>query len=203
MGRQNCTGEAQLPPVPPLGLEHEIVGAGWASSVEADRSLVKGLHNPPRFEVLSRVVDRPVRPVVAGTAFGQYPSMRAAAVNDQSIVIGYDTEFTDRPGVEREPDTELRSIVSYQFCAIHPQQRDQLVQVVILPLSDLSADVALPGMRISLERALELVIDRMDLHLHSLAPARPDAWSEKGLPRRLGTVEGFAALQDLEDRGTG
>lgn len=190
MGRQNCTGEAQLPPVPPLGLEYERVGAGWASSVEVDRSLVKGLHNPPRFEVLSRVVDRPVRPVVAGPAFGQYPSMRAAAVNEQSIVIGYDTEFTDRPGVEREPDTELRSIVSYQFCAIHPQQRDQLVQVVILPLSDLSADVALPGMRISLERALELVIDRMDLHPHPLAPARPDAWSEKGLPRRLGTVEG-------------
>ncbi|MDK9661429.1 DNA-directed DNA polymerase [Propionibacterium freudenreichii] len=140
--------------------------------------------------MLSRVVDRPHRPATPGRPFGEFPSIRAAATGEQSIVIGFDTEFAERPGLGRRPDAELRSIVSYQFAAIHPEFPDKLVQVVILPLSDLPADQALPGMRISLERALEIIIERMALHRHPLAPKGHGGWTEKGVPRRLGMVTG-------------
>lgn len=190
MGRQHCIGQAQLPPVPPLRadgsgrVEGGASGGGWVSTYCTDPSLSR--QRAPRYEVLTKVVDRTPRPQVAGSTFGSYASVQAMAEHTGSIVIGFDTEFTSRPGFGGVPGVQSRTIDSYQFAAIHPEDPARLVLVTILPLDD-DPETALPGMRISFERALKIVIEQMGLHAHPLAP---EEWSEKGVSRSVATVDG-------------
>lgn len=186
MGRQHGTGAAPVaaPAAPSASVGAQIGHrlSGWRSRVIRDTVLIQ--RYAPAFEVITRSVPRPQRPPVSGPAFSEYASMRAMAEGSESIVVAFDTEFTrldDRP---LAPGVQTRSIDSYQFCAISPHQPDRLVQTIIMPVRDV-CDAA-PGMRLSLETALAVVIEELELHLHRLAPA---AWTSKGVPKRLGKDE--------------
>lgn len=168
MGRQPRIGNPQLARLPPLGSE-------WRSRIVTDTSLSR--QQPPQYEVLSKVISRSKRPKMTGPRFGEYESIRAMAEDTSSIVIGFDTEFTSRSDFVGMPGVQSRTIDSYRFAAIHPLDPGQVVLVTILPPYDMPG--ALSGMRISLERALELVIEEMCLYLHPLAS---ELWSAKGVP---------------------
>lgn len=180
VGRHQCIGAAPVSELPPL---RSLQGAGdpveWLSVYTRDTSLSKQL--PPMYEVVTKVIERKPRPQSTGLAFGDYASIRAMAEDTGTIVIGFDTEFTHRPDFGGMPGVQSRQIDSYQFAMIHPADSAKIRLVSILPVLD-RPDVALPGMRISIERALEIVIEVASLHEHPLAPSE---WSEKGVSRSL------------------
>lgn len=97
--------------------------------------------------------------------FGALPTVREMGTGQNTWVIGFDTEFTN------EPDG-TRTIDSYQFCTLDPEDTTQRVDVVILPLQ---------GQRISIEDALYLVVREAGLWAVS---KDPDAMTDKGVARR-------------------
>lgn len=176
--RHLCTGPGPVAPLPPLG---GVSGSsGWSSEVITDTFLSRC--RAPQFEVLTKTIRRSQKPAVGGPSFGEYESMRAMCENSGSVVVALDTEFTSRPSLEGMPGVQSRTIDSYQFAVIHPTDPAALRLVTILPLDD-RPDVALPNVRITLERALEVVIEFAGLHYHPLAP---EGWTEKGVARSRG-----------------
>ena len=171
--RHRRIGQAQLPPSPP---SNATTASQWSSTIVKDTRLSR--QQPPQYEVLTRVIDRvPKRTSATGASFGDYASIRAMVEETGSIVIGFDTEFTDRPSLAGRPGVQGRTIDSYQAAAIDPLDDTKIRLVTILPLGDRPAE-ALPHMRISLERFLEVVITALELHEHPLAP---DGWTAKGV----------------------
>ncbi|WP_346007498.1 DNA-directed DNA polymerase [Janibacter terrae] len=150
---------------------------------------------PPQYEVLTRVIDRvPKKTSPTGAKFGDYASVRAMVEEAGSIVIGFDTEFTDRPAFVGRPGVQSRTIDSYQAAAIDSSDPTKIRLVTILPLYD-RPDEALPNMRISFELFLELVIEALDLHEHPLAPAD---WTAKGVSWKHATdADGNKRAADL------
>lgn len=179
-GRHHCIGHAPVSGLLPLrSLQRAGDPPQWVSAYTRGTSLSKRL--PPLYEVATKVIERRPRPQSTGPAFGDYDSILAMAEDTGTIVIGFDTEFTHQSGLGGVPGVQSRQIDSYQFAVVHPADPSRIRLVSILPVLDRS-DVALPGMRISLERALEIVIEVAGLHEHPLAPAE---WSEKGVSRSL------------------
>lgn len=104
-------------------------------------------------------------PAAAPIDFSSLPTVEAMGTGRRTWVIGFDTEFTN------EPDG-TRTIDSYQFSTLDPEDTTQRVDVVILPLQ---------GQRIFVEDALYLVVREAGLWAVS---KNPEAMTDKGVARR-------------------
>lgn len=101
-------------------------------------------------------------PAVAPIDFSSLPTVEAMGTGRRTWVIGFDTEFTN------EPDG-TRTIDSYQFSTLDPEDTTQRVDVVILPLQ---------GQRIFVEDALYLVVREAGLWAVSNCRASPGCGCE-------------------------
>lgn len=154
--------------------------SGWRVSRVADTSTSR--KHPASFVVLTKTVERTATRAAGG--FGSYPSVERMRSGKGSIVIGFDTEFVTVDTIDPdrgwigESEQVTRRIVSYQFAAIDPTDRERLRLAVILP-------TPYPGprgrrvARLSFGKALELAITALGLHEHTLAKG----WTARGVPR--------------------
>lgn len=97
--------------------------------------------------------------------FGSLPTVQAMGTGVSTWVIGFDTEFTN------EPDG-TRTIDSYQFSTLDPEDPSRRVDVVLLPLHD---------QRILIEDALYFVVQEARLWAVSKCP---EDMTLKGVGRR-------------------
>ena len=169
----------ELPPAAAAANAGDLVGAaGWTRSVVTDSATSRKY--PAEFEVLTRSVARGPR---GAAGFGRYPSVAAMSTDQESVVIGFDTEFVtvdlmdhDRAWIG-EDEHVLRKIVSYQFAAIDPLDDSRLRLCVVIPRS-YSGPRGSRTARLSFEKGLEIAITSLGLHEHPLAIG----WAEKGVP---------------------
>lgn len=154
-----------------------VDAAGWSRTVVTDSATSR--KHPAEFEILTRSVARGAR---GAAGFGQYPSVAAMSTDQDSIVIGFDTEFVtvdlmdaDRAWVG-EVEHMVRKIVSYQFAAIDPLDDSQLRLCVVIPRSYRGPRGSRTA-RLSFEKGLEIAIMSLGLHEHRLAVG----WTDKGV----------------------
>lgn len=106
--RHTPIGKPQLPPSP---LASAPAKSPWSSRIVTDTSLSR--KQPPQYEVLTTTIDRASKKASpTGASFGDYASIRAMVEDAGSIVIGFDTEFTERPHLAGLPSVQSRTIDS-------------------------------------------------------------------------------------------
>ncbi|MGG7654802.1 DNA-directed DNA polymerase [Kocuria rosea] len=154
-----------------------VDAAGWSRTVVADSATSR--KHPAEFEVLTHSIARGAR---GAAGFGQYSSVAAMSTDQDSIVIGFDTEFVtvDLMDADRvwvgEDEHMVRKIVSYQFAAIDPLDDSQLRLCVVIPRSYRGPRGSRTA-RLSFEKGLEIAIMSLGLHEHRLAAG----WTDKGV----------------------
>ncbi|MFV8381061.1 DNA-directed DNA polymerase [Corynebacterium hindlerae] len=153
---------------------------GWRVEVVTDPATSRKY--PAQFAVLTKTVERSSRSTAGN--FRSYPSVSAMASGKESVVIGFDTEFVNV--VRHDPELgwvgedveSARKIVSYQFATVDPVDPTLLRLAVVIPLS-YDGPRGTRVARLSLEKALNLVITAFELHTHPLARG----WKSQGVSR--------------------
>ncbi|XBH22253.1 DNA-directed DNA polymerase [Jonesiaceae bacterium BS-20] len=168
----------QPPSAAAANASETVDDAGWSRSIVTDTATSR--KHPAVFEVLTRSIQRDPR---SAAGFGRYPSVVAMSTDQESIVIGFDTEFVaidlmdaDRAWVG-EDEHVVRKIVSYQFAAIDPLDDSRLRLCVVIPRNYIGPRGPRTA-RLSFEKGLEIAIMSLGLHEHPLAVG----WKEKGVP---------------------
>lgn len=176
----------EQPPAAAAADDDDLVGAaGWSRSVVTDSATSR--RHPAEFEVLTRSIERGPR---GAAGFGQYPSVAAMSTDQESVVVGFDTEFVtvdlmdaDRAWVG-EDEHVVRKIVSYQFAVIDPLDESLFRLCVVIPRS-YSGPRGPRTARLSFEKGLEIAIMALGLHEHRLAVG----WTDKGVSAQTAVGE--------------